>query len=57
MTRKHFQVIAELLVESRQYISSDKKYGEMCRIWADELANHNSAFNRYTFLKACGVVS
>jgi hypothetical protein len=57
MTRKHFQVIAELLVESRQYISSDKKYGEVCRIWADELANHNSAFNRYTFLKACGVVS
>ena len=56
MQKRHFQIIAELLVESRQYITSEKKYGQMCNQWADELSKHNSPFNRYTFLKACGVV-
>jgi hypothetical protein len=56
MTRKHFQVIAELLRETRAYVTSDKRYGQLCCEWADELANHNPAFNRHTFLKACGVL-
>jgi len=57
MQRRHFETIAELLVEQRGILNlSDKRHGIVCNMWADELANHNTAFNRYTFLKACGVL-
>jgi hypothetical protein len=56
MQRRHFEIIAELLIETRQYVTSDKRYGLLCNMWSDELAKHNPAFNRYTFLKACGAI-
>jgi len=57
MQRRHFETIAELLIEQRGILNlSDKRHGIVCNMWADELANHNKAFNRYSFLKACGVL-
>lgn len=56
MTRKHFTLIAEMLVENERNMMAQKKYGQVCSNWADRLEEENPQFNRYTFLKACGVV-
>lgn len=58
MTRKHFELIARMLKEGRELglYTSPKRYGQLCGMWADELATQNPNFNRYTFLKACGVL-
>lgn len=58
MTRKHFQLVADLLREANELglYRSKKGYGQACSIAADNLAETNPQFNRYTFLKACGVL-
>lgn len=58
MQRRHFELIAKLLIESHELgvIKSKKGYGQMCTMWADELQSTNPSFNRVTFLKACGVL-
>lgn len=57
MTRMHFEMTASLLCEQRVLLRlSEKRHGIICCLWADELAKTNQRFNRYTFLKACGVL-
>jgi hypothetical protein len=55
MTRKDFELIAEMLVENKTLFTV-KRYGQYCCSWADTLESTNPRFNRYTFLKACGVL-
>ena len=58
MTRKNFEMIAEMLKEARDdgVYRGPKAYGRECGRWADRLAHENPRFNRYTFLVACGVL-
>lgn len=58
MTRKHFQLIAELIQEAETLgiFSSQKRKGQFVTMTADRLAKENPRFDRYQFLKACGVV-
>jgi len=54
MSKRHFEAIAKTLRDA-SYLS-EKNRGRLANDIADELAKFNSAFNRYQFLKACGVV-
>jgi hypothetical protein len=56
MTRKHFTLIAQMLVENERNMITQKKYGQVCSMWADRLQDENPQFNRYSFLKACEVI-
>ena len=56
MTRKDYTVLAELAQQSRDLFASEKRFGQFVSLTADRLEADNAAFNRYTFLKACGVV-
>lgn len=53
-SRSQYSTMAELLADTRTYITSDKTYGRICSEWADELGLEGST--RYTFLKECGAV-
>jgi len=55
MSKRHFEAIAKTLRDAT-YLT-DKNRGRLANDIADELAKFNSAFNRYQFLKACGVIS
>jgi len=55
MSKRHFEAIAKTLRDAT-YLS-DKNRGRLANDIADELAKFNSAFNRYQFLKACGILS
>jgi len=54
MSKRHFEAIAKTLRDAT-YLT-DKNRGRLANDIADELAKFNSAFNRYQFLKACGVI-
>jgi hypothetical protein len=53
MTRKHFNLIASVVSGADL---TEKQRGKLANQFADELQKQNSAFNRYLFLKACGVL-
>jgi len=54
MSKRHLEAIAKTLRDAT-YLT-DKNRGRLANDIAEELAKFNSAFNRYQFLKACGVL-
>jgi len=60
MTRKDFELIAEVLLNSHHELPSVAGDGRcyiccMAKRFADKLKETNSLFDRSKFLKACGV--
>ena len=57
MTRKDYEMLASLVVDSfNAGVFTEKRKGQFANMTADRLEKENPRFNRYTFLKACGVV-
>lgn len=54
MTRKHFELIAEILKDSKNYIEPVKHWA-LCRNFGEKLADTNNAFDLARFLEACGL--
>jgi hypothetical protein len=55
MTRKDYQLIAEILNYSLDAIIDDMALEALASNFADELALDNPRFDRARFLAACGV--
>lgn len=54
LTRKHFQMVADVLVDVAPYIPATR-YAEVCGRFADALQRTNPRFQRSRFMSACGV--
>jgi len=55
MTRKDYNLIAEVLRDSLDLIVDDLALEALASNFADELATDNPRFDRARFLAACGV--
>jgi hypothetical protein len=55
MTRKDFQLIADVLKASSTSPMNRCVVRELAATFANELANTNPRFNKALFIKACGV--
>lgn len=57
VTRRDYQLIAGSILQAESLgIFTTKRKGQYANLIADILADTNPAFNRYLFLKACGVL-
>lgn len=63
MTKKDYELIASHIARLLSYMppslgtDSDRSFvAQMARNLASDLAAENGAFNRHTFLKACGLL-
>lgn len=58
LTRRDYQLIADSILEAESLgIFTTKRKGQYANLVADRLVSTNPAFNRYLFLKACGVLN
>lgn len=58
MTNRDYEFLASLAKEAHtQQCFTSKGYGRFIVLQADSLEKRNPQFNRYSFYKACGIVS
>ncbi len=54
MSKKHYEMIAKVLKDSKKYLSSMQHWA-LCRNFGDTLSQTNTKFDLVKFLKACGI--